>query len=160
MAPMLLLIWLLVAGEPPAVSLQNPEPVVEDIYAPLPEAERQDFRAALDSLIALEKAANIYDRFLLNDQRLTKREFLDKRHHLQIVFVPRRISYVPPSQTWVVSGCAVFSPSLPLLGKRSGGVVSDFAARRTTSGWRFDSPPAITIYDDSSSSVRSCTVGG
>lgn len=135
----------------------------QQAYAAVPEADRQELRAALETLLALEKSGDwgsVYDQFYLNDMGLTKKQFIDKRHRLKVAaFVPMQIYYVPPNQTWVVSGCAVFSPPLPLLGGRSGGFTSDFAAKHTANGWRFDAPPALTIYKDAPT-VRSCTVGG
>jgi hypothetical protein len=135
----------------------------QQVYAAVPEADRQELRTALEALLALEKSGDwgaVYDQFYLNDTGLTKKQFIDKRHRLKVaVFVPKQIYYVPPSQTWVVSGCAVFSPPLSLLGGRSGGFTSDFAAKHTANGWRFDAPPALTIYKETPT-VRSCAVGG
>jgi hypothetical protein len=163
MVPMFLAFWIFVVGQSSPAPLQKPDSTVEDVYARVPEGERQEFRAAVESLLALEKSGNwgkVYDRFYLNDKGLTKKQFIDKRGRLQVVvFVPAKIYYVPPSQAWFVSGCAEFSPPPHLLAKRSGGVISDFAARHTASGWRFDAPPAITIYEDSPSGARPCTVG-
>jgi hypothetical protein len=162
--PILLSFWMLIVGQSTVAPLKNPESIVQDVYSPVPESERQEFRTAVESLLALEKTGDwgeVYDRLYLNDRGLSKKQFVDQRNHLQVVaFVPRQISHIPPSQDWMVSGCAVFSPPPHLLGKRTSGVISDFDAKRSASGWRFGAPPAITLYEISSGSVRSCTVGG
>ena len=154
---------LLAVGQSSAAPQDAPR-TSQQVYAAVPEADRQEFRAAVKALLALEKSGDwgaVYDQFYLNDGGLTKKQFIENRHHLQIaVFVPQQIYFVPPSEKWVVSGCAVFSPPLALLGGRRGGFVTDFAAKHTADGWRFDAPPALTIYKDAPSGVRSCAVGG
>lgn len=156
-----LFLWILMLVQS-AVPTVNTLRTSHDVYAVIPQTERQEFRTALDNLIALEKTGawgNVYDQLYLNDQGETKEHFVHKREHLQVrSFVPIKIYYVPPFQAWVVSGCAVFSPPLPLLKTMSGGVISDFAAKHTARGWRFEAPPAVTIYKDSPSGPRSCTV--
>ena len=163
MIPLLFSFWMLVVGQSTITPLHESAPTVQDVYARVPEAERQEFRAALESLGALEKSGKwgeVYDRFYLNDKELTREQFVHNERRLRsVVFLAQQIYYVPPAQTWIVSGCAMFSPPLSLLGKKiDGGVISDFSAKRTTGGWRFEAPPAITIHEDSPA-VRSCTVG-
>ena len=141
------------------VSAPHPD---ADGYAHIPKVERHEFQTALEALVALERLGkwdDVYDRFYLNETGLTKKEFVDKRRKLEVAFAPMQISYVPPKEGWLVSGCAVFSPPSPLLKGKSGGVISDFAAKRTATGWRFEAPPAITLFEDSSGSMRSCAVG-
>jgi hypothetical protein len=131
------------------------------VYAAIPETDRQDFRTAMEGLVALEKSGNwgeVYERFYLNDRGMTKAQFTKKRGALRVVaFIPQQIYYVPPAAAWMVSGCAVFSPPLPLLDHHSGGFVSSFTAKHTANGWRFDAPPAISIFEDRPG-TRSCSV--
>jgi hypothetical protein len=140
---------------------QNPTAGVSDLYVRLPEGERHNFQTALEALIPLEKAGNwgdLFDRFYLNDKGLTKKQFIDQEHRLRsVVFVPAAIYYVPVDQTWIVSGCALFSPPPTFLGKNKGAWISEFGARRTSDGWRFDVPPAIKGFDDANS-LRPCDV--
>jgi hypothetical protein len=156
--------FLLASGQSSAAPQVEPKMSPQQVYAAVSDADRQELRTAVETLLALEKSGDwgaVYDQFYLNDGGLTRKQFIDKRHRLHIAaFVPKQIYYVPPSQNWVVCGCAVFSPPLPLLGGRRGGFISSFTARRTQSGWRFDAPPALTIYKDAPSGVRSCAVGG
>jgi hypothetical protein len=153
---------LLVLGQSSATPQDAPK-TSQQLYAAVPEADRQELRTALETLLALEKSGDwgaVYDQFYVNDGGLTKKQFINERHRLHVVaFVPQQIYFVPPSEKWVVSGCAVFSPPPTLLGGRRGGVVTDFAAKHTADGWRFEAPPAITVYKDATGSVRSCTVG-
>lgn len=162
MIPMLLSLWMLAAVQSTAPPSQNPNQSFQDVYAPVPEADRPEFRAALEALVALEKSGDwgkIYDRFYLNDSGQTRKQFV-KRHHLQVaVFIPKQIYYISGDETWIVSGCAVYSPPMPLQGKRRGGMVSDFAAKHTSSGWRFEAPPGVSISKDSSGGVHFCNVG-
>lgn len=156
----LLFLWILLIVQS-AVPTVNTDRTNHDVYTVIPQAERQEFRTAVDNLIALEKAGtwgDVYDQFYLNDQGETKEHFVHQRDHLQVrSFLPIKIYYVPPFQAWVISGCAVFSPPLPLLKTMSSGVISDVTAKHTARGWRFDAPPAVTIYRDSTKGPRPCT---
>lgn len=123
----------------------------EDIYAPIPDSQRKQFRTALEELLALERAGNwadVYDRLYLNDQGLSRAQFVAHRHHLKLVtFTPTRITWFQPTEEWVISGCAVLSPRPPIPGvAKKKGVVSDFDAKPTATGWRFSAPPAIVVY--------------
>ena len=159
----LTLVLLFTLGQFRAASQGKPEMAIssQQVYAAVPDADRQEFRTALEALIALEKSGDwgeVYERFFSNDRGMTKEQFIKQRGKLRITaFAPKQIYYVPPSESWVVSGCAEFSPPLPLMGKKRGGFVSSFTARHTANGWRFDAPPAITIYKETPT-VRSCAV--
>jgi hypothetical protein len=160
MIPVLVLAWLLSGGQisRPRATYQT-RAKTQHLYAAVPEAERESLRVALDGVIALEKSGKwdeVYEWFD-NDRGLTKEQFVQKRRGSKLIdFVTERIYYVPPDSAWVVSGCAVFSPPPPLPGRSSGGVVSNFTARRTGNGWRFGAPPAITIEKDSPGGTRGC----
>jgi|HubBroStandDraft_1064217.scaffolds.fasta_scaffold00930_18 hypothetical protein len=156
-----LLFWIALFVGQLAPALQNTAPG-DEIYVSVPESQRQQFKTALENLITLEHSGNwgeIYDKFYLNETASTKDQFVEKRHRQRVVtFVPQKIYYVPPTQSWTVSGCALFSPRPAVFGKGSDGLISDFSAKHTQTGWRFDAPPAITIYKDQPAGARSCSV--
>jgi len=157
-----LFLFMLAGGRWSFAQPQNPSPAAQDVFASIPDDQRQGFQSALASIVSLEQSGDwgqVYDRFYLNDKGLTRERFVYMRHRLHVVaFAPIQIYYSSPTQRWMVIGCAEFKPPLPLLGKRSGGVVTDFGARYGPDGWRFDAPPAITVYKDPPSGLRSCAV--
>ena len=133
----------------------------QGLYAMVPDADRQAFRTAVETLIRLDKSGDwgaVFERFYYNDRAMKKEQFIKERLRSRVVaFIPQRIYYVPTSAVWVVNGCAVFSPPPPMISKQGVGVLSGFTARQTANGWRFDAPPAIVIHDGSPS-VQTCAV--
>ncbi|HTS13254.1 MAG TPA: hypothetical protein VMH00_14150 [Candidatus Limnocylindrales bacterium] len=153
MRPIILLpLTLLVFGNVTYSPAKTSSRSDQNIYAQIPESHREEFRAALERVLALEKTGKwgeVYDRFYLNDRRVPRSKFTMDRRNLKVVaFRVKQINWVPPIEAWVISGCAFLSPppSVPGLEEGRQGVISDFQAKRTAKGWRFDAPPAIIMF--------------
>jgi hypothetical protein len=130
----------------------------QGLYAAVPEPDRHSLRARLEHMIALRKAGDwdeLYE-ILDNQRHLTKEEFIRKAagEPKLIEFVPSSVTYIPPSDSWAIHGCAVFDPAPR--GRRNG-VFSSIEARRGTNGWLLGDV-AVVLLKDEPGGTRPCTL--
>jgi hypothetical protein len=126
------------------------------VYAALPASDRESLRAAVDELVALQKAgdwARIYD-LQYDHQNLSKKDFVRQKHGSKLLrFVPEDASSVVPEKTWLITGCGAFQSRPTVDGT---GLFSSIYAHKVGNAWRL-SPVAIIIVKDYRSGVRPCT---
>jgi hypothetical protein len=128
-----------------------------DLYASVPQTERTPFRSGLEKFIALRKSGSWNEMYELldNDNHLSRPQFADRMRQLAILtnFQPDSITYIPPSHSWSVDGCAQF---LTQSGSKFT-AWSSIRARQMTQGWKF-SDIAVQVPKDEPTGRRACSI--
>jgi hypothetical protein len=125
------------------------------IYEPLPEVERRLFIDGLRKIIALRKSgkwSELYD-YVDADVPISKQQFIERMKIADslVSFEPAAVTYIPPSDSWLVTGCAEFKkPSETVLL-----AFSSVRGRHTDQGWRF-TDVAIERIKGEPGGIRSC----
>ena len=127
------------------------------LYESLPQAERIPFREGLERVLSLHKAgkwSELYD-YVDTDVPMSKEQFIKENSggSALVEFQPKVVTYIPPSDSWLVTGCAEFR-------EPSGKVFFAFSsvrARHTDKGWRFRDV-AIELLKDEPHGIRSCQI--
>lgn len=131
-------------------------PGAADAFAAAPAAEREDLRRAVARMVYLQSEgrwSEIYD--LVDDfQSTSKDDFVRSMQNGKrlISFTPISVVWVPPTQAWVTTGCAVFGRSKS---QPTTNVVATVTARRVNDLWRI-TPVAIALRKAESGHVKSC----
>lgn len=133
---------------PPTVAPLQEEKTDEkqaDIYQHIPEEQRELLRQAVDKLVAAEKNADWKSVYQLLDKKPgeTEGSFLRETKRMRRLreFSPYKVTFIPPDDSWVIQGCALFEGDA-----KQHGHVADITARWIDSRWHL-SAVAFAVFE-------------
>jgi hypothetical protein len=128
----------------------------EQLYEAVPPGDRESLRHSVEKFVALRKAGGWDELYGMwkNEKHETKAGFLDRMQHSSRLgkFTLVEITYFPPANAWVFSGCAEFDPPPDQIPS----VYSKLSAYRSQDAWFF-SDVAVALVDEAGH-LRPCHV--
>lgn len=141
---------------PPTVALLQQEKTDEkraDVYQHIPQEQRELLRQAVEKLIAAEKKADWKSVYQLLDKKPgeTEDSFLKETKRMRLLreFLASKVTFIPPDNSWVIQGCALFEGD-----PKQHGHVADITARWIESRW-YLSPVVFAMFEKGK--VRECS---
>jgi len=129
----------------------------DQVYDPVPNDQRVLLKHALAELVDAERGANWKSVFALIDHEPgeTEESFVDKMRHARRLkdFSPSKISFYPPSESWLVTGCAVFGNA-----GNGEGEEANVHARWEGSRWYLSVVAIQLIGPENKTKTRHCSI--
>ncbi len=119
----------------------------QDVFHAVPADKQQQLKEAVLKQVEYQKKRKwkeiyaVYD----NERNISYQQFLNERsHEIELLdFTPLSVAYVPPSNRWVIDGCAHFN------WKSLSFVDGTIRARETPTGWRLSTVAIAPRHDGS-----------